>query len=199
MCQTLVSTKPKVVTAKVPKEVCDHSASSGKKQPPAQLRPSHQPPGPAPAQQTTAESGTMVRHVSGPDVDMRHVSGPDVDMRHVSGPDLEMEDISINTKHVPGPSSNLEDLYTAEYQIDRGYSRGQRGRPDSQRGRPDPKRGHSGPQRGYDSDYKTAYAGGYPGHQPQLRSGGHEEEAEEAEALMLDNDLADSERPYHYL
>ena len=189
MCQTLVSTKPKVVTAKVPKEVCDHRASSGKKQPPAQLRPSHQLPGPAPAQQTTAESGTMVRHVS----------GPDVDMRHVSGPDLEMEDISINTRHVPGPSSQLEDLYTAEYQIDRGYSRGQRGRPDLLRGRPDPKRGHSDPQQGYDSDYKTAYAGGYPGHQPQLRSGGHEEEAEEAEALMLDNDLADSELAYHYL
>ena len=179
MCQTLVSTKPKVVTAKVPKEVCDHRASSGKKQPPAQLRPSHQLPGPAPAQQTTAESGTMVRHVS----------GPDVDMRHVSGPDLEIE----NTRHVPGPSSQLEDLYTAEYQIDRGYSRGQPGRPD-------PKRGHSDPQRGYDSDHKTAYGGGYPGpgHQPQLRSGGHEDEAEDTD-LIMDNDLADSEHAYHYL
>ena len=171
MCQTLVSTKPKVVTAKVPKEVCDHRASSGKKQPPAQLRPSHQLPGPAPAQQTTAESGTMVRHVS----------GPDVDMRHVSGPDLEIED----TRHVPGPSSQLEDLYTAEYQIDRGYNRGQRGRPDSQRG---------------EMDHKNAYSGGYlgPGHQPQLRSGGHEEEAEDTD-LIMDNDLADSELAYHYL
>ena len=159
MCQTLVSTKPKVVTAKVPKEVCDHRASSGKKQPPAQLRPSLQLPGPGPAQQTTAESGTMVRHVS--------------------GPELEMED----TRHVPGHSSQLEDLYTAEYQIDRGYSRGQRGRPDHQRGRPDPKRGGS-------------YLG--PGHQPQLRSGGHEEEAEDTD-LIMDNDLADSELAYHYL
>ena len=173
MCQTLVSTKPKVVTAKVPKEVCDHRASSGKKQPPAQLRPSPQLPGPA--QQTTAESGTMVRHVS----------GPDVDMRHVSGRDLDTED--MNTRHVPGPSSQLEDLYTAEYQIDRGYNRGQRGRPD--------------PQRGYDTDHKTAYAGGYPGpgHQPQLRSGGHEDDVEDAEDLMMDSDLADSELAYHYL
>ena len=182
MCQTLVSTKPKVVTAKVPKEVCDHRASSGKKQPPAQLRPSPQLPGPAPAQQTTAESGTMVRHVS----------GPDVDMRHVSGPDLDTED--MNTRHVPGPSSQLEDLYTAEYQIDRGYNRGQRGRPDPQQGHPDL-------QRGYDSDHKSAYAGGYPGpgHQPQLRSGGHEDDVEDAEALMMDSDLADSELAYHYL
>ena len=164
-----MSTKPKVVTAKVPKEVCDHRASSGKKQPPAKLRPSHQLPGPGPAQQTTAESGTMVRHVS----------GPDVDMRHVSGPELEMGD----TRHVPVPSSQLEDLYTAEYQIDRGYSRGQRGHPDHQRGRPDPKRGGS-------------YLG--PGHQPQLRSGGHEEEAEDTD-LIMDNDLADSELAYHYL
>ena len=67
-----------------------------------------------------------------------------------------------------------------------GY-RGQRGRPD--------------PQRGYDTDHKSAYAGGYPrpGHQPQLRSGGHEDDVEDAEDLMMDSDLADSELAYHYL
>ena len=90
VCQTLVSTKPKVVTAKVPKEVCDHRAphkSSKPKVSGAGLRPSQKTP-----TQQTSESGLV---------------------EHTRSPRLPMSD-SLN------PHNKLEDLYTAEYQLDRG-------------------------------------------------------------------------------
>ena len=98
VCQTLVSTKPKVVTAKVPKEVCDHSAphkSSKPKLSGAAIRPSQKIP-----TQKTSESGRV---------------------EHIRSPSLPMSD-SMN------PHNKLEDLYTAEYQIDGGYGfRGDQG------------------------------------------------------------------------
>ena len=92
VCQTLVSTKPKVVTAKVPKEVCDHRAAHKSSKPKlsgagAPIRPSQKIP-----TQTTSESR----------------------VEHTRGPRLPMSD-SLN------PHNKLEDLYTAEYQIDGGY------------------------------------------------------------------------------
>ena len=86
-----MSTKPKVVTAKVPKEVCDHRAphkSSNPKLSGAPIRPSHKIP-----TQKTSESGRV---------------------EHIRSPSLPMSD-SMN------PHNKLEDLYTAEYQIDGGY------------------------------------------------------------------------------
>ena len=101
----MVSTKPKVVTAKVPKEVCDHKASvhhnSRKEAKPkltsGGLRPS--PKLPSPSSQTTSGSETMVHQVQHPRLN---------------------------------PNNKLEDLYTAEYEIDRGYHnfRGQKQLPD---------------------------------------------------------------------
>ena len=66
VCQTLVSTKPKIVTAKIPREVCDHSASvhqsghktqSGPKLSSSVMRPSPKLTVSRP-EQTAAESGT---------------------------------------------------------------------------------------------------------------------------------------------
>ena len=86
-----MSTKPKVVTAKVPKEVCDHRAPHKASKPKlsgAPIRPSHKIP-----TQKTSESGRV---------------------EHIRSPSLPMSD-SMN------PHNKLEDLYTAEYQIDGGY------------------------------------------------------------------------------
>ena len=85
-----MSTKPKVVTAKVPKEVCDHRAvhkSSKPKLSGAPIRPSQKIP-----TQTTSESR----------------------VEHTRSPRLPVSE-SLN------PHNKLEDLYTAEYQIDGGY------------------------------------------------------------------------------
>ena len=98
VCQTLVSTKPKVVTAKVPKEVCDHKASvhhnSRKEVKPkltsGGIRPSQKVP--SPSSQSTAGSETMVHQVQHPRLNL-----------------------GLN------PNNKLEDLYTTEYEIDRGY------------------------------------------------------------------------------
>ena len=94
VCQTLVSTKPKVVTAKVPKEVCGHKASvhHNRKEVKPKLtsggiRPSQKLPNPS--SQSMAESETMIQKVQHPRLN---------------------------------PSNKLEDLYAAEYEIDRRFN-----------------------------------------------------------------------------
>ena len=88
VCQTLLSTKPKVVTAKVPREVCDHRAghSGHQSSKPKPIRPSQKIP-----TQKTSESGLV---------------------EQVRSPRLPMSE-ALN------PHNKLEDLYAAEYQIDR--------------------------------------------------------------------------------
>ena len=75
VCQTLVSTKPKVVTAKIPREVCDHGTNIHKSQSsskPAILRPS-------PKLQSVSESIPAVQIQAGPSINPRY---PNIQASH---------------------------------------------------------------------------------------------------------------------
>ena len=70
VCQTLVSTKPKVVTAKIPKEVCEHGANIHKSQSPSKpsiIRPS-------PKLQKVSESIPSVQIQPVPSINPRYPS-----------------------------------------------------------------------------------------------------------------------------
>ena len=92
VCQTLVSTKPKVVTAKVPREVCDHSikhtsssqAQPGKPSSVINIRPSPK----IPTQSTSAS---------------------------------QIINKKIYNQNMNPNNRLLEDLAPVEYDLDRGY------------------------------------------------------------------------------
>jgi len=90
VCQTLVSTKPKVVTAKVPKEVCDHSAALDQHRSKPKLSVSGIRPSPKLPQ--LSSSNTQTASESAP-------------MVHIQKPRLN-------------PNNKLEDLYTHYSQDD---------------------------------------------------------------------------------